>query len=272
MFRKLRQRLRLYWYRRNYYLTRLFPRPVPFNPLPYLPPGFSVHKVADTGLRVIDNFVTRDEAEYLIGIARENLARSMVVIDGKPVLEGGRTSSHTVVFHRYQQDTKVLPIIARGAMLAGVPAENAEQIYVSRYGPGEFYHGHYDVAGDFLTSHRLCTMLVYLNDLNSDQGGATYFRDLKVAVQPVAGRAVCWTNTNPDGSTHAETLHAALPPEGEDTEKWVIQLWFRPYRMHKLRETLPPLQTARGAPLDESAPLPAGTWVLADAPAHNSPG
>ena len=42
--------------------------------------------------------------------------------------------------------------------------------------------------------------MIYLNTLDQCDGGATYFRDLNVAVQPQAGRAVCWTNTNPDGS------------------------------------------------------------------------
>lgn len=261
--RRLRNTLRRTWYRRNYYLSRISPPRVPLNPLPYFPPGFRVHKVADTGIRVIDNLVTREECDYLIKLAREQLSRSRVVIDGKPVLESGRTSSHAVVFHRYHQDANVLPIIARGAALAGVPAENAEQIYVSRYGPGELYHGHYDVANDFLTRDRLCTMLIYLNSLDESQGGATYFRDLNVAVQPRAGRAVCWTNTNPDGSVHLETLHAALPPRGEATEKWVIQLWFRPYRMHRVHARLSPLQTAPGEPLRGDESLPDGAFIPA---------
>ena len=261
ILRKIRRRLQRHWYRRNYYLSRLNRPHIPLNPLPYVPSGMSVHKVGDTGLRVIDNFVTAEEANYLIDTAREKLSRSKVVVDGKAIEESGRTSSHAVVFHRYHQDPKVLPIIQRGAALAGVPVDNAEQLYVSRYGPGEFYHGHYDVAGDFLTSHRLCTMLIYLNVLDDDQGGATFFRDLNVAVKPKAGRAVCWTNTNPDGTVHRETLHAALPPEGEDAEKWVIQLWFRPYRMYRIEPKLEPLQARDGVPLTGDESLPPGTWI-----------
>jgi prolyl 4-hydroxylase len=264
MLRSIKRRLRVLWYRRHYYRSQVLPQPVPLCPLPYLPAGFSVHNVAATGLRVIDNFVTPAEAEWLISVARERLARSTVVVDGKVRRESGRTSAHAVVFHRYQQDPKILPIIARGAMLAGVPAENAEQIYVSRYGPGELYHGHHDTAPGFLTADRLCTLLVYLNDLDADQGGATYFRDLQVAVQPKAGRAVCWTNTNPDGSTHPETVHAALPPHGAAAEKWVIQIWFRPYRMHRIRQRLQPLQVRPGVPLQDSAGLPDGVRTLSD--------
>lgn len=260
LLRKMRNRLQLLWYRRNYYLTRVRPARVAFNPLPYFPDGFSVHRVADTGLRVVDNFVSADEARYLIDIARDKVAPSRVIVDGNPVLRTGRTSSHAIVFHRDYQDPGMLPLIARGAALAGVPMDHAEQIYVTRYQAGEFYRGHFDMSPDFLSSDRLCTILVYLNDLEDGQGGETFFRDLNVAVKPKLGRAVIWTNTNPDGTIHPETIHAAMPPSGDGTEKWVTQLWFRPYRMHRIHDELPPLQATPGVPLTGNEQLPPGTW------------
>jgi len=261
MLLNLKQRARNLAYRRNYYLSRIFRRSVPPAILHYLPEGFIVHTVADTGLRVVDNFCTREEADYLIENSRKQLSNSKVIIEGRAVDDRGRTSSHAVAFHRYHQDSRVLPIIARGAMLAGVPVDHAEQVYVSRYNDGEFYHGHFDFADNFLTDHRLCTMLVYLNDLEAEQGGATYFKDLNIAVQPKAGRAVIWTNMNPDGTTHMETVHAALPPRGAGAEKWVIQLWFRPYRMHRIHSVLPSLQTRTGKPLTGKEILPEGIWL-----------
>jgi prolyl 4-hydroxylase len=260
--RKIKRRLKKLNYRRNYYLAKLFPPRVPPAPLYYLPSGFTVHKVAETGLRVVDNFCTKEEAQYLIEKAREQLMKSQVILGGKPVNDPGRTSSHAVAFHRNHQDERVLPIIARGAMLAGVPVDHAEQIYVSRYSDGEFYHGHYDFSDSFLTDHRLCTMLIYLNDLDKSQGGATYFRELNIAVQPKAGRAVIWTNVNPDGSKHLETLHAALPPRGEGIEKWVIQLWFRPYKMTPVKRALRALQTTAGIPLKGEETLPPGAAAI----------
>ena len=82
-----------------------------------------------------------------------------------------------------------------------------------------------------------------------------------MAVKPKTGRAVIWTNMNPDGSKHLETAHAALPPHGENAEKWVIQLWFRPYRMHPIKEQLQPRQAIPGIPLSGNEELPAGTWI-----------
>lgn len=260
--RKIKRRLKQLNYRRNYYLSKILPPRVNATPLHYLPHGFSVHHIGATGLRVVDNFCTAEEADYLIEKAKGQLHASQVIVGGKAVDDPGRTSSHAVAFHRSHQDSRVLPIILRGAMLAGVPPDHAEQIYVSRYSDGEFYHGHYDFADSFLTDHRLCTMLIYLNDLDDDQGGATYFKDLNVAVKPKTGRAVIWTNVNPDGSKHLETLHAALPPHGEGVEKWVIQLWFRPYKMNPVKEAVVPLQTATGVPLRGDEPLPIGTSTI----------
>ena len=62
-------------YRRNYYLAKLLPPKVPATPLHYLPQGFSVTQVADTGLKIVDNFCTQEEADYLIGKAQAELQK-----------------------------------------------------------------------------------------------------------------------------------------------------------------------------------------------------
>ena len=66
--KRIKNKLARLNYRRNYYLSKLLPAKVPVTPLYYLPDGFSVHTVANTGIRVIDNFCTREEADYLIGL------------------------------------------------------------------------------------------------------------------------------------------------------------------------------------------------------------
>jgi prolyl 4-hydroxylase len=261
IFNKLKNRIQQIRYRRYFYLSKIYPRQVPASALHYLPDNFTVQKIANTGLRVVENFCTRNEADLLVEMARSQLTKSQVVVDGKVVNHSGRTSTFAMAFHKYHQDSRVLPIIARGAMLAGVPVDHAEPVYVTRYSNGEYYKGHFDFGDSFFTEHRLYTMLIYLNDLSPEQGGATYFRDLNIAVQPKAGRAVIWTNMNPDGSTHSETVHAALPPKGDDVEKWVIQLWFRPYRLSPVHEKLKALQSIPGERLKGDETLPSGTWI-----------
>ena len=123
----------------------------------------------------------------------------------------------------------MIRIVMRAAMLLGLPVGNVESVYVTRYRAGEYYKAHHDAYEGF-DGDRYYTTLIYLNDMEESEGGGTVFEKLNIGVRPKCGRAVIWTNRNPDGSTHAETTHEALPVN-EGTEKWVIQLWFRSYKM-----------------------------------------
>ena len=123
----------------------------------------------------------------------------------------------------------VMPLMQRAAALVGLPYTHLEEVYVTRYRETEFYGQHIDF-GDHFDVDRLYTVLLYLNTVPEEHGGATVFPSLKAAVQPLVGRAVTWTNKNPDGSGHLETNHAAFPVKN-DGEKWAIQFWFRRYRL-----------------------------------------
>jgi hypothetical protein len=248
LIKKLGSLVQTVWQQRHFYLAKLWTQPAPPAPMHNLPEGFTVNTIGETGIRVVDNFLSADEANYLIQLAKnESLDHSQVVYHGEAVVDETRSSSHHIVYHRYKQEPRVMSFVARGAMLAGVPTDHAEQVYVCRYVGGDFYHGHYDFSPGFLTEDRLCTVLIYLNDVEPGHGGETFFRELNIAVRPVTGRAVFWTNTNPDGSNHYEAMHAALPPI--DAEKWVVQLWFRPYKMFSTQHELPALQTRAGVAL-----------------------
>jgi len=197
------------------------------RPVSCLPTGFAVHQIAETGVSVIDNFCTLEEAEYLIGKADPLLKRSKIVIENQSVEDTYRTSSTAPVFDDEHQDPKLLPLLIRASMLLGVPHTHVEQIFVTRYEAGEYYKGHEDFFPGF-HGDRLYTVLIYLNDLEEGDGGGTAFDKLNLAVRPRLGRAVSWTNRNPDGVGHPETRHEALPV-AEGSVKWAIQLWFRRY-------------------------------------------
>jgi Rps23 Pro-64 3,4-dihydroxylase Tpa1-like proline 4-hydroxylase len=131
----------------------------------------------------------------------------------------------------------LLPLLYRGAMLLGIPYTHVETVFVTRYLSGEYYKKHEDFFPGF-QGDRLYTVLIYLNDLNPEQGGGTTFEKLRLAATPKCGRAISWTNRNPDQSTHPETTHEALPV-AEGAEKWAIQLWFRRYELISPAHDLP---------------------------------
>ncbi|MDP7042284.1 MAG: 2OG-Fe(II) oxygenase, partial [Gammaproteobacteria bacterium] len=155
----------------------------------------------------------------------------------------------------YRHET-LYPLMQRASMLVGLPYTHLEDVYVTRYKEGGLYNEHLDFGEGFSTD-RLYTVLLYLNTLPESQGGSTVFPHLNAAVQPRVGRAVTWTNKNPDGSGHFEASHAAFPVR-DGGEKWVIQFWFRRYPMQKPIPDIELLQARPGIPLEEQDTLPDG--------------
>jgi len=246
--------------RKGFLLAKAFGPKVPLFPIAFIPDGFKVHQGGDTGLRIVDNFCTPDEAAYLIEAASGKLKDSRITINNKRVKDDYRTSQTALVFDPTNKDPKVLPLLYRASMLLGVSYSNVESVYVTRYKEGEYYKAHKDFYNGF-DGDRLYTVLIYLNDLSGEQGGGTVFEKLNIGVKPKLGRAVIWTNTNPDGSHHEETSHEALPVENGG-EKWAIQLWFRKYQMISIPDSMIEApQTRCGQPLKGQEQMPEGAWA-----------
>ncbi len=241
--------------RRFYYFSKVFGIQVPAHNLSYFPDGFTIRKVGQTGVAVIDGFCTPAEAHKIIELARGGLHASGVQEKGKFVLAAGRQSETAGVFGPGNCDPTLLPIACRAAALVGLPYTHLEAVYVTRYQEGGHYNEHVDY-GDHYNIDRLYTILLYLNDVQEEHGGATAFPRLNIKVQPKLGRAVSWTNLNPDRSPHLETSHAALPVLAGG-EKWAIQFWFHPYRMFDSVDLVPP-QIATGKPISPGDALPDG--------------
>ncbi len=264
MIKKIYSRIRRYYHwltdRQGYLLARIFGIKVPVFPLFHLPDGFSVSWVGKTGIAVADNFCTREEADFIIKNARQKLRDSLITIDKKQVKDGYRTSKTAVMFDPSNQDPTVLPFLYRAGMLLGLPHTHVETVLATRYASGEYYKAHEDFYPGF-DGDRLYTVLIYLNDLTEQQGGGTVFEKLNLGVTPKLGRAVIWTNQNPDGSNHPETRHEALTVE-PGAEKWIIQLWFRNYKMIDVPKNLIATpQTRTGTPVSGDEALPAGAWA-----------
>jgi len=253
MLSKIRQFLG----KRFFFLSRIGYYQAPRLPLANFPDGMSVTRLADTGVTVVDNFCTRDEAEYFIRSRGGEISRSTIVENEKELkFHAGRTSSDAFI-RLTNNEENFQNLVFRAASLFGLPVSYCERVSITRYGEGEYYKSHLDYDNSF-HADRMYTCLIYLNDLGSDQGGGTWFSRLNLLASPKLGRAVCWVNTDPDGTRHPETLHAALPPKGEGAEKWVIQLWFRGYPWSKRTPTPVARPAPVGKPLSAADELPAG--------------
>lgn len=226
--------IRQWWQQR---ITGYEPAAQPSFPTELFPDNFRVRVVGATGVYVFENFCTPEEADEIVSVAAERLGPSGVLVNARFEQTSERSSHTAALFSRYFRYPGVVPLMQRAAALVGLPYTNIEDVYVTRYREGDFYAQHIDYGESFAVD-RLYTVLLYLNDVPEEQGGATVFPSLRTAVRPAKGVAVSWTNKNPDGSGHLESNHAAFPVTGAG-EKWAIQFWFRNYRVVEALDDLP---------------------------------
>ena len=262
MLKKLLNLLRGAWKRRRFHLHRLLRPELPPHNVSWVPDGFTVRHLARTGVSVVDNFCTPEEAVAVIEAARSRLKRSGVLINGKFQDHEGRVSYTAHLYGREHRHEALFPLMQRAAMLTGVPYTHIETVYVTRYPEGGLYNEHLDFGPEYPVD-RLYTVLLYLNTVPEEQGGETVFPSLGVSVQPQVGRAVTWTNKNPDGSGHSENSHTACPVKNGG-EKWVIQFWLRAYPMVPGVSAVHSPQARTGQPLaDDDELLPGVSRVSA---------
>ena len=167
----------------------------------------------------IEDFLSPNECKYIIQMSEKKVKTSLVVdtITGAGVPHPSRTSQS--YYHGY--DIKWL--VSRVHRLTGVPQQSQEPTQVARYTSGQFYQSHLDALdkiGD--DGQRIGTVLMYLNDVKS--GGATFFNELNLRVQPKQGMAVVFFPAKMDGTIDSKALHTA---ENASDLKWVSQVWLR---------------------------------------------
>jgi len=251
-------------YKRNFYLNKILRYAVPTPLLHYLPHEFTVHSIPGTKLRVVDNFCTREETQYLLNKVHEQLGSTGGTAD-KPAAASGQESQKSVVLSSRPYDKNILSIIARGAMLAGVSTEHAEQLRVYHFSGNAPDSGVQGFDGT-LSSNCLCTLLLFLCDSRPEQPGAMRFEKLNIAIRPQIGRAVFCPNWNKGEITGIEAPRVSIPSGRNNSDGiWVMQLSFQPYPVRAREATLEPLQTRTGLPLEGNETLPAGSWIPSNA-------
>jgi len=233
LLRRLKNRFLKAWYKRGYYIPDALQKPIPPPRFDILPDGFSIHRLAATGVIAVDNFCTEEEALYLIDKARGRLQPSTVVnpdTDGL-VYNTHRKSADAGVYDLFDKDPLAYRFVERAAMLLGVPVDHAESFPVTYYDNGDYFKEHMDAFPSF-NGDRQYTVLVYLNEVGDDNGGETIFTNLGIVSKPRFCRAIIWRNYLNDGSVNELSKHSAQPLK-EGAEKWVVQLGFRRYPMFK---------------------------------------
>ncbi|KAK1277262.1 hypothetical protein QJS04_geneDACA003335 [Acorus gramineus] len=196
---------------------------------------------------VYEGFLTDEECDHLISIAKSELKRSAVAdnLSGESKLSEVRTSSG--MFIKKGKDPIVSGIEDKIAAWTFLPKENGEDIQVLRYEHGQKYDPHYDYFTDKVNiargGHRIATVLMYLTDV--EKGGETVFPSAEesprhrtavkdddlsacaqkgIAVKPRRGDALLFFSLHPNATPDQGSLHAGCPVlEGEkfSATKWI---------------------------------------------------
>ncbi len=263
MLNDLIKRIRITWGRRYYYLGKLMPIEVPIHTLSWVPNGFSVWPVANTGVRVVENFCTSEEAAWLIDSARNVLQIGEEGGTEELIVNDISRTGLLTLFDQDSDDPAILSLIYRCALLFEVPYTHAECILLARCT--------INTRPDVMASHapglatgQQHTVIIYLNEAPDNAGGETVFAGLNLAISPRVGRAVCWSQSAEDSSSIDKTAHESAPASAE-ADKWMVQIWFGNHALRgETHGLIAPLQAKEGVPLTGIEDTPAGIWAPQD--------
>ena len=197
------------------------------NIQPQYQPGYA--KITDPYIKpyIIHRLLSPEEAKLIIERCKDKLFDSEV-IGGKH--KNIRNSQQTWIS---KNDPLVKPLVEKLSEAFHIPFENAEDLQVVRYQPGQYYHEHHDSCCDdnpkcfeFYNrgGQRKLTVLIYLN--GDFEGGPTYFKNMNLKVKPDPGDAlVFYPLAEESRQCHPLALHAGTAVH--KGEKWVANLWFR---------------------------------------------
>ncbi|KAF3785691.1 putative prolyl 4-hydroxylase 7, partial [Nymphaea thermarum] len=165
-------------------------------------------------------FLTDEECDHLINVAKHNLTRSKVG-HSSGHFSLGRTSSTAGL----DDDDKVVARLKdRIEAWTLLPKENGETMQVQRYEKGQHYMWHADFMDNqrpIAGGNRVVTLIMYLSTVT--KGGETFFPNAKARLKPKKGDALLFFNLNLDESPDETSRHGSCPVvEGE---KWVATHW-----------------------------------------------
>eukprot|EP00249_Psilotum_nudum_P009659 c22073_g1_i1 orf=164-1066(+) len=195
---------------------------------------------------VYHNFLSKEECEYLINLAKPHMVKSTVVDSATGGSKDSRVRTSSGAFLHRGQDKIIRGIEKKIADFTFIPVEHGEGLQILHYEVGQKYDPHYDYFHDeFNTKNggqRIATVLMYLS--NVEAGGETIFPSAKVnssslpwwddlsecakeglSVRPKQGDALLFWSSKPDGMLDPSSLHGGCPVISGD--KWSATKWMR---------------------------------------------
>jgi prolyl 4-hydroxylase len=179
----------------------------------------------------LHNFITPDEADFFKKYGDQYKKPSTIdTKDGGPVTLASNVRSSESAHLTKQSNPFVQSLENKAANYFNSNISHLEPLQVVVYEKGQKYIPHHDFFDPNtpdvkVRGNRSKTILVYLNDVPEEAGGATFFPKINLKVQPAAYDAIYFENIN-NGELDYNTLHSGEPLLG-DVKKYAINIWVR---------------------------------------------
>ncbi|KAL9891733.1 prolyl 4-hydroxylase subunit alpha-1-like isoform 2-T2 [Glossina fuscipes fuscipes] len=206
------------------------------NEVPFLKIGpFKLEEASKDPYIVIYHDAMYDsEIEIVKRMAKPRFRRATVqnAITGE--LETANYRISKSAWLKTEEHSIIANIVQRTEDMTGLDMLSAEELQVVNYGIGGHYEPHFDFARreevkafqGLNTGNRIATVLFYMSDV--EQGGATVFTAINIALRPRKGTAAFWFNLHKSGEGDYRTRHAACPVL--TGSKWVSNKWIHERR------------------------------------------
>uniref|UniRef100_A0A1I8PH27 procollagen-proline 4-dioxygenase n=1 Tax=Stomoxys calcitrans TaxID=35570 RepID=A0A1I8PH27_STOCA len=177
----------------------------------------------DPYVMLVHDIISSQQAEKIKELGAPRLERSLVRNTGGEgsLLRNYRISKQAWVEYSAHPYTEKL--IRDLHYATGLQTESSEPLQVANYGLGGHYEPHLDHYTSVTAeqSNRMSTSIFYLSDV--EQGGATAFPYLKIAIRPTKGTVLFWYNLHRSLDGDYRTRHAGCPVlKGS---KWIGNVW-----------------------------------------------
>jgi prolyl 4-hydroxylase len=186
--------------------------------------------INDSGLlqpiKVFDNFISPNDCDELIKLTEGRFKESSIYTQNTGIVDKDARSS-TNAFFKKGENELIKKIENKVIDMLNIKLEQLEPLQIVRYEKGQQYKYHYDFFDETVNEkQRLHTFLVYLNDLQETDGGATHFPLFRCKFFPFKTRAIYWENIDKNGNLNKLSLHAGEPLL-TDNVKYVLTIWTR---------------------------------------------
>lgn len=176
---------------------------------------------------IIENILSKNQCQQLIDYAKDKLVESEIVGGNNKAIR----NSMQCWISKY--NPLILDFVNQISEMVDIPFDNAEDLQIVRYLPGQYYNEHHDSCCDEDSKcyqftkrggQRKLTVLIYLN--NNFEGGYTLFKNLGIQIRGNIGDAIIFYPLSADSNKcHPLALHAGTSVT--QGEKWIANLWYR---------------------------------------------